>query len=38
MRHFILATAIAAHSFGVRKPAVATALIALSGLVQAGLA
>ncbi|MGF6300103.1 hypothetical protein OKW42_003433 [Paraburkholderia sp. WC7.3d] len=38
MRHFILAAAIAAHSFGVRKPAVATALIALSGLAQAGLA
>jgi hypothetical protein len=32
MRHFILAAAIAAHSLGVRKPAVATELIALSGL------
>jgi hypothetical protein len=38
MRHFILAAAIAAHPLGVRKPAVATALIALSGLAQAGLA
>jgi hypothetical protein len=38
MRHFILAAAIAAHPFCVRKPAVATALIALSGLAQAGLA
>ncbi|BFG79942.1 hypothetical protein PTKU46_79760 [Paraburkholderia terrae] len=37
MRHFILAAAIAAHSFGVRKPAMATALIALSGLAHAGL-
>jgi len=37
MRHFILAAAIAAHSFGVRN-GLATALIALSGLVQAGLA
>jgi hypothetical protein len=38
MRHFILATTIAAHSFGVCKPAVTTALVALSGLAQAGLA
>jgi hypothetical protein len=37
MRHFILAAAIAAHSFGVRKPAMTTALIALSGLAHAGL-
>jgi hypothetical protein len=32
MRHFILAAAIAAHPFSVCKPAVATALIALSSL------
>jgi hypothetical protein len=37
MRHFILATAIAAHSFGMRKAAVATALVALAGHAHAGL-
>jgi hypothetical protein len=38
MRHFIVPAAIAAHPFGVRKSAVATALIALAGLAHAGLA
>lgn len=37
MRHFILATAIAAHPFGVRKAAVTTALIALASFAHAGL-
>jgi hypothetical protein len=37
MRHFIPATAIAAHSFGMRKAAMATALIALAGHAHADL-
>jgi hypothetical protein len=37
MRHFILATAIAAHSFGMCEAAVATVLIALAGHAHAGL-
>jgi hypothetical protein len=37
MRHFILAAAIAAHPFGVRKAAVTTALIALASFAHAGL-
>lgn len=38
MRHFILATAVAAHPFGMREAAVTTALIALAGHAHAGLA
>jgi hypothetical protein len=37
MRHFIVAAAIAAHPFGVRKTAVAGALVALAGHKHAGL-
>ncbi|ANB76365.1 hypothetical protein AYM40_29435 [Paraburkholderia phytofirmans OLGA172] len=37
MRHFIVAAAIAAHPFGVRKTAVAGALVALTGHTHAGL-
>jgi len=36
MRHFLLATAVAAHPLRVRQAAAAAALIALSGLAQAG--
>jgi hypothetical protein len=38
MRHFIVPAAIASHPFGVRKPAVAAALIALAGRAHVGLA
>jgi hypothetical protein len=37
MRHFIVAAAIAAHAFGVRKTAVAGALVALTRHTHAGL-
>jgi len=37
MRHFIVAAAIAAHPFRVRKTAVAGALVALTGHTHAGL-
>ncbi|MGF6905445.1 hypothetical protein [Paraburkholderia sp. GAS348] len=37
MRHFIVAAAIAAQPFGVRKTAVAGALVALTGHTHAGL-
>ena len=37
MRHFIVAAAIAAHPFGVRKAAVAGALVALTRHTHAGL-
>ncbi|TCG03140.1 hypothetical protein BZM27_50755 [Paraburkholderia steynii] len=37
MRHFIVPAAIAAHAFGVRKAAVAGALVALAGHTHAGL-
>jgi hypothetical protein len=37
MRHFIVPAAKAAHAFGMRKPALARALIALAGLAQAHL-
>ncbi|SDI90731.1 MULTISPECIES: hypothetical protein [Paraburkholderia] len=37
MRHFIVAAAIAAHPFGVRKATVAGALVALTGHTHAGL-
>jgi hypothetical protein len=37
MRHFIVAAAIAAHAFGVRKTAVAGALVALTRRTHAGL-
>ena len=37
MRHFIVAAAIAAHPFSVRKTAVAGALVAFAGHTHAGL-